>query len=234
MRAAWRRIYERLWHLLVRWFRVPDAPPSLPVPPGETAAAFRPAPGFLAYLKFRFWVLLALFEAGLLVGWIGITVALPWLGAILLLPFLAAAVLPGIACYVALHLRCDTTWYVITSRSVRIRRGIWILHETTITFENVQNITVMQGPIERHFSIGNVVVETAGGGGRVAEAHGGRVIAGHTGLIEGVANAAEIRDLILRHVRQTRTAGLGDEGAPWSADHVALLREIRDAARSLA
>jgi membrane protein YdbS with pleckstrin-like domain len=226
-------LYARLWELLVRWFRVPEGPPALPVAAGETAVALRPAAGFLGYLKLRFWICLALFGAMGLAGWIAITVAVPWLGAVLLLPALATAALLGIAAYVAIHLRCDTTWYVVTSRSLRVRRGIWILHETTITFENVQNITMAQGPLERLFSIGNVVVETAGGGGSVKEAHGGSVIRGHTGLIEGVGNAAEIRDLILRHVRSSRTAGLGDE-ALWSPEHVALLREIRDAARALA
>lgn len=230
---TFRSIYARVWAFLVRWFRVPEGPPELPVPPGEATIAIRPAPGFLGYLKLRFWIIFPFVGAWMLAGWIAVTVALPWLGAILVLPALALVVLPGIAAYVALHLRYDTTWYVVTSRSLRIRRGIWILQETTITFENVQNITVSQGPVERLFSIGNVVVETAGGGGSVKEAHGGSVVRGHTGLIEGVGNAAEIRDMILSHVRSTRTAGLGDE-AGWSPEHVALLREIRDAARALA
>lgn len=233
MKAAGRRVYRRVWDLLVRWFRVPDSPPTLPVPPGESAVAIRPAAGFLGYLKLLFWIRTALLGLGAVAAWLAVTIALPWFGALLLLPALTITVFVAIASYVALHLRYDTTWYVVTSSSLRIRRGIWIIHETTITFENAQNITVAQGPVERLFSIGNVIVETAGGGGTVKEAHGSHLVRGHTGLIEGVGNAAEIRDTILRHVRTSRHAGLGDE-AGWSADHLALLREIRDAARTLA
>ncbi|MBI1904569.1 MAG: PH domain-containing protein [Planctomycetia bacterium] len=239
---ASRWIYRGVWAVLVRWFRVPEKPPTLPTPPGEEAVSFRPAEGFLRYLKLKFWIVLTLVDGAVLVGWIVVTAALPWLGVILALPALVIAVFPDILAYIAIHLRYDTTWYVITRRSLRIRRGIWIIHETTITFENIQNITVMQGPIERFFGIANVVVETAGGGGRVKEQHGGQIVSGHTGLMEGVSNAAEIRDLILRHVRQTQTGGLGDEmehaarpapAAAWTAAHLALLREIRDAAHAL-
>ena len=63
--------------------------------------------------------------------------------------------------YVALHLRYDTTWYVVTDRSLRIRRGIWVIEETTITFENVQNVSITQGPLERAFGIATLVVDTA-------------------------------------------------------------------------
>jgi uncharacterized membrane protein YdbT with pleckstrin-like domain len=42
--------------------------------------------------------------------------------------------------YIAIHLRYDTTWYVHGDRSLRIRRGIWVIHETTLTFENIQNV----------------------------------------------------------------------------------------------
>jgi uncharacterized membrane protein YdbT with pleckstrin-like domain len=124
---------------------------------------------------------------------------------------------------------------------MRIRRGIWLLHETTITYENIQNIRVMQGPIQRAFGIGNVLVETAGGGSGGAE--GAQLTLMHRGLIEGVDNANEIRDLILSHLRKTRTAGLGDEMATgereggsssWLFEQLAILREIREAARALA
>jgi hypothetical protein len=61
----------------------------------------------------------------------------------------------------------------------------------------------------------------------------------HQGLLEGVDNAHEIRDLILQRLQQTRTSGLGDEretAAPtrvsgWSPAHVAMLREIRELVR---
>ena len=79
------------------------------------------------------------------------------------------AVLPDILAYIAIHLRYDTMWYVMTDRSLRCRRGIWVIFEHTITFENVQNVHVRRGPVQYFFGISTVVVETAGaaeGGGR--------------------------------------------------------------------
>jgi membrane protein YdbS with pleckstrin-like domain len=130
----------------------------------------------------------------------------------------------------------------VSDRTLRIRRGIWLLHETTITYENIQNIRVSQGPLQRWYGIGDVLVETAGGGGGGAEGGAGIM---HRGLIEGVDNANEIRDLILGHLRKTRTAGLGDElavdgldrehsGGSWSPEQMTILREIREAAQLLA
>jgi membrane protein YdbS with pleckstrin-like domain len=236
---ASRWIYSGIWLLLVRWFRVPAGPPAIPGGAADTARSFRPAEGFLRYLKFYFWFALVLIDGAILIGWIAIAVAWPVAGALLALPALVVAVLPDVIAYVAIHLRYDTTWYVVSNRSLRIRRGIWLLHETTITYENIQNIRVMQGPTQRAFGIGNVLVETAGGGSASSESPGSSLM--HRGLIEGVDSASEIRDLILSHLRKTRTAGLGDEMTPgerrrssWSAEQLAILREIREAARVLA
>ncbi len=227
--------YQRVWAALVPWFRVPREPPTLPALSGETVESFKPAEGFLRYLKFWFWLLLWPMDFAILVGWIAVTVALPWLGAVLFLPALALAVLPDIVAYVALHLRFDTTWYVMSDRSIRIRRGIWVIQETTITFENVQNVKVSQGPLQRQFGIANLVVETAGA---AAAAGKGHAVVSNQGVIEGISNAAALRDRILARLRATGTAGLGDEevqgGAALSAQHGAVLREIRDLAVALA
>jgi membrane protein YdbS with pleckstrin-like domain len=238
---ASRWIYSGIWAVLVQWFRVPDQPPTIPGGTDDVARSFRPAEGFLRYLKFYFWIALVLIDGLILLGWIVITVAWPVAGILLALPALALAVLPDIVAYIAIHLRYDTTWYLVSNRSLRIRRGIWLLHETTITYENIQNIRVTQGPLQRAFGIGNVLVETAGGGSSAE--HGGAATVMHRGLIEGVDNAHEIRDLILSHLRKTQTAGLGDELSPlahdhevptWSPEQLTILRDIRQAARALA
>ncbi len=230
----------------MKWFRVPAEPPILPVAPGDSVVSFRPAQGFLRYLKFLFWVTLTVFDGFLIVGWLAILTVFWPLGVFLFPLLVTFVIVPDIAAYVAIHLRYDTTWYVLTRRSLRVRRGIWIIHETTITFENVQNVVVQQGPVERYFGISNVIVHTAGGG-RSVGSHGESApawLAGHIGKLEGVANAAELRDLILSRVRESRSAGLGDELAAdpqrqqaascWTPGQVAALREIRDAARALA
>ena len=238
--AEW--IYRGIWGALVGWFRVPAEPPTLPVDPGQQIQSFRPSPEFLRYLKFWFWLLLWPMDIAILIGWIAITVALWWLGLILLIPALILAIVPDIIVYVALHLRYDTTWYVMTDRSLRIRRGIWNIHETTITFENVQNVKVQQGPVQRHFGIADVIVETAGAGSAASHGKGGASMISNRGVIEGVDNARELRDLILQRLRQSKSAGLGDEDdrarndrgarivptAIWTPAHITTLREIRD------
>lgn len=241
---ASRWIYSGIWAVLVHAFRVPEEPPSLPGGAADAAISFRPAEGFLRYLKFYFWFGLVAIDAAIFVGWAAIAFNWPIAGAILALPALALAVLPDIVAYIAIHLRYDTTWYLVSNRSLRIRRGIWFLHETTITYENIQNIRLTQGPLERYFGIANVVVDTAGGGAGGAQAQGAAAGGMHRGMIEGVDNAQEIRDLILSHLRQTRTAGLGDELAvehehahsspqAWTPEQLVVLREIRQAAQEL-
>jgi membrane protein YdbS with pleckstrin-like domain len=239
--AAW--IYRGVWASVVALFRVPAEPPTLPVT-GEPIRSLRPAHGFLRYLKFFFWLLLIPGDILPLVAWGAIAMASPVLAVVLAVPFLAVLIVPDVIAYVAIHLRYDTTWYVLTDRSMRIRRGIWSIHETTISFENVQNVEVRQGPVQRYFAIFEVVVQTAGGGAR-AKGEGASTSGAHVGILQGLDDGEAVRDLILDRVRRTRTAGLGDErpaaalSAPsaavpaFSAAHLAVLREIRDAAHRL-
>jgi membrane protein YdbS with pleckstrin-like domain len=239
---ASRWIYRGVWGVLVRWFRVPDRPPALPLQPGETLESFQPAEGFLRLLKLKFWILLIIIDLAIFVAWLVIMIASPTAGIILALPALIIAIVPDIVAYIAIHLQYDTTWYVMTGRSLRIRRGIWVIHETTITFENVQDLKIHQGPVERFFGISNVLVETAGGGAPVGAENQPAAMTAHRGLIQGIADAPRIRDQILARLRQARTSGLGDEveepaesrPAAWSAAHLAALREIRTLCSQLA
>jgi len=227
--TAW--VYRGIWGVLTGWFRVPSGPPSPPGRLDEESRSFRPSSGFLRYLKLKFWLVLVIVDVAIFAGWLALFVFRPKLALWLAPVALAIAVVPDVIAYIAIHLRYDTTWYVFTDRSLRIRRGIWIIHETTITFENIQNVAVNSGPLERYFGIANVTVDTAGGGQAHKEKGGHQAANYHQGLIEGIDNANEIRTQILMRVRRSRSAGLGDEGisaAGWSHAHVALLREIRD------
>ncbi len=80
--------------------------------------------------------------------------------------------------------------YVLSDRTLRIRRGIWIINEVTITYENIQNVSVRQGPLQRYYGISDLVVQTAGGGG--AGPHGEQNLGSHLGLLEGIDNAEDV------------------------------------------
>ncbi len=236
--------YRGVWGVMARWFRVPEHPPELPVLEGESSEAFKPALGFLRYRKFKFWIGLGALNLTILVLWIVGVVIDPFAGVLLLPVAILAAVVPDVIAYLAIHLQYDTTWYVMSDRSLRIRRGIWIIHETTITFENVQNVSVNQGPVQRFFGIADVLVETAGGAGAAHQQPGqagAAAIGPHTGMIQGVADAPRIRDLIMHRLAQSRTAGLGDDTRDespgtrvWTPARLEVLREIRDVAAELA
>lgn len=232
--AEW--VYRGIWAVLARWFKVPSEPPTLPVRPGDKIQSFKPSPSFIQYLKLWFWLKLTAVDVLFLAGWIASFFVRTWLGLVLTPVFIAVAILPDIFAYIAIHLRYDTTWYILTDRSLRIRRGIWTIRETTVTFENVQNVSVLQGPVEKHYGIANVVVKTAGGGTSGAHQKGGGESESHKGLIEGIDDAAQVRDLIMAKVRRSRSAGLGDETAHETGqlrfaatkEQVAVLREIKD------
>lgn len=230
--------YKGLWGLLTSYFKLPKEPPNLPSLEGEQVEYLHPSEEYLRYRKFEFWVLLFVVDILLTAVWIAIIAFFPLIGILITPLALAIIVLPDVVAYIAIHLNYDTTWYVLTDRSMRLRRGVWNMHETTITFENIQNINIQQGPLQRWFGFSNLVVQTAGGGG--VGAHGGVGSLMHMGILEGLANAPEIRERILARCGRQGGAGLGEEtnaelGQALSRGRkelnqtqVELLREIRD------
>lgn len=233
--------------LLDRLLLVPRTPPTLP---GSSVEAFQPAPAFSSYLQigtalsFGFFFMLALVISALfffgpwVVGIISAAISLP---IIVFLAFIA---------FVSVRLRVDATWYVMNQRSLRVRRGIWVIRETTVTFENVQNVKVEQGPLERWFGLARVVVETAGAGAVSGGQHPQQ--SASQAVIEGVEHAEALRERIMQQVRASSRAGLGDEAddAPAQRNrhpssspqhghgiarraHLDVLREIRDDLRAL-
>lgn len=236
--------YSGIWGIVTKWLRVPEQPPLIQGADDAQVQSFRPANGFLKYLKVFFWIFLVLIDSALFVLWLVLLFNVPVVGIILTLPIWFIMIVPDVVAYIAIHLRYDTTWYVLSDRSMRIRRGIWIIHETTITYDNIQNVSIRQGPLQRYFGIFDVLVETAGGGASTGHGEGTTVL-GHSGLLEGIDKADEVRNLILDKWRRSKSTGLGDEGAHelyhsetegsgFDAGQVELLEEIRDLAVQLA
>ncbi len=226
--TAW--IYRGVWRAVVDWLMVPPAP-TLPATAGEEPRVFHPAPGYLSYLKLWFWILLLPIDSVIALVWILIFLEHPGPALALLPVFLFVAIVPAVLTYIGIHLRYDMTWYVMNNRAVRIRHGAWTVTESTITFENVQNVSVQSGPVQRMFGVQNVVIETAGG----SAAPAGQTGAASQGRLVGVAEAEQIRDFIMGRVRASKSAGLGDDRearepgrSGWSRAHLAVLAEIRD------
>ncbi|HAB18154.1 MAG TPA: PH domain-containing protein [Verrucomicrobiota bacterium] len=112
--------------------------------------------------------------------------------------------------YAIRRLEFEQRWYIVTDRSLRLRSGIWKMQEITMSFANLQQITVTQGPLQRLLGLADVRVQSAGGGGGGAEAHKRSQDTGHLGYFRAVDNAEEIRDLITERLRRFRESGLGD------------------------
>lgn len=246
--------YSGLTGVLSGWFRVSFEPPSLPPGHHTWHRSFGPAPQFLRYLKLQYLLLVGVVAVVLGLAGAGVMVGMVLNGAPGPLIAVVAAVLGflalcGLVGYAALQLQYDTTWYTMTDRALRLRSGIWVQKEMTVTFDNAQNVKVRRGPIQRWLGIGDVVVETAAAG--TTDGQQGTSTAS-AAVVAGVANPHEIRDRIIERMRAVRTSGLGDPddgtggaaagmvGRPegkregrWTPAHLEVLREIREAVRGL-
>ncbi|MBL9175561.1 MAG: PH domain-containing protein [Verrucomicrobiales bacterium] len=109
------------------------------------------------------------------------------------------------------RLEFEQRWYLVTDRSLRLRDGVWKLREVTMSFANLQQITVSQGPLQRLLGLSDVRVQSAGGGAPApGTPEGAGANPSHLAVFREVDNAEEIRDLIAERLRQFRESGLGD------------------------
>lgn len=245
-------MYEFLKRIVVRLLKVPPEPEA---PEGDSSSL----QVFLAskdYYRYRFYVwLLRQAVLGLTIGGAAVGAAVMaivlmsegeplgtvvlGLGSIALLAFLVVQALFG---YTALRIDYEMRWYKVTDRSLRIREGVYHVREMTLTFANIQNISISQGPLQRFFGISDLLVQTAGGGG-MAAAQQGHQFGMHMGYFRGVDNAEEIRELMMSRLKSAKDSGLGDEaveakrkgsgGSSWGPHSLAALREIAIEARAL-
>ena len=139
--------------------------------------------------------------------------------------------------YMLVRLDYEMRWYIVTDRSLRIRTGVWNVRESTLTFANIQQISVGQGPLQRLLGIYDLEVTTAGGGS--GGGHHGQLGAQgesmHRGFFHGIDNAPEVRELMLERLRHLRDTGLGDpdEAHHEDAEAPQTSTALLDAAREL-
>jgi len=123
--------------------------------------------------------------------------------------------------FLMVFLDYEYRWYILTDRSLRIREGLLRIDERTMTFSNIQNVSIRQGPLQRFLGISDLEVSTAGGGSGTSGKQHDSGVAGalqavpagrnlHQAYFRGIANPAEVRDAILIHLRGLRVSGLGD------------------------
>jgi membrane protein YdbS with pleckstrin-like domain len=130
---------------------------------------------------------------------------------------------------VAARVDFELRHYLVGDRSLRVAQGAWTREEVTISYANVQNLEVTQGPLERMFGFKSLTISTAG----ADTTPGGQN--SHLVMLVGLENADEVRELILGMLRHQKDAGIGDHHAApaKTALSVERLKEIRDAARAL-
>jgi len=223
-------------------------PPDPEPPPGDeaTARVFRAAPAYfkllmliwavsnvaiIGFFTFSFGIgaVIAIVNlkrqpgAGAVAGFLGFCLLL----AVCLIAFQAIFRLA------VMRLLFEKRWYVVTDRSLRVREGVVLVREMTVSFANIQDVAVTQGPIERMLGLSNVRVTTAGGGG----GHGNHKQAGpnlHQAWFRGIDNAEEVRSLILERLRALKDSGLGhhEEQSSPTAPAVPTVA-VRDALRAV-
>ena len=236
--------------ILQRVLKLHGGMPEAPV--GEHPEMFRASSKHLTYLLALWALRTGVTGMALLVPLAVAAVALaqrqdmPGLAIALVVVFVVLFGAFAFVGYASIRLDWEMRWYVLTDRSLRIREGIVLMREVTLTLANVQELKVSQGPIQRALGITDLIVDTAGGGA-AAGAKGS--IDSHHGVLRGVENGSDLRSRIESRVKQRRGAGLGDPDdhpghPPGHALHalgaavandafLAALRELRDEVKQL-
>jgi uncharacterized membrane protein YdbT with pleckstrin-like domain len=209
---------SRLRQLVLSLLKVPAEPQP---PPGSADALriFRASPRFFEYSLLR-WLfkqvgalvgLVISFATVGLIGFEGLALFVDFasLEAVLLGGAAVLYVLQLPVSFVMLRFGYELRWYMVSDRALRIREGLYRVREQTMTVANIQNMSVRQGPLQKLFGIADLEVRTAGGGGAGKE-EASRSASLHRGVLRGLDDAWEVRDVLRAALGRRRDAGLGD------------------------
>jgi membrane protein YdbS with pleckstrin-like domain len=204
-------------------------PPHLPEG-SSLVRHLRPAPSWLAYRYLQ--TLFGLLNQFIGVGVLGVILVMRLGSAGVVLAVVLAVVelfVIGLA-LVTTRVDYDLRHYLVGDRSLRVAQGAWRREEVTLSYANVQNIEVLQGPLERLFGVKSLIVSTAGSDASPQNPASNS----HLVTMVGLENADEVRALILGMLHHQKDSGLGEPTARTDAglDPV-LLRQVRDAAVAL-
>jgi membrane protein YdbS with pleckstrin-like domain len=233
-------MYTLFRNLALRIMKAPTKPPDPPAGTGSDVLVYRASPKFLTYRMLGFWIIFSflwMVEAVLILAGIVTGEGPPILIGLIAMPILALAQL---CMYFEYRIDYDMRYYIVTDRSLRVREGAFVVKEKTISYANIQNIGIVQGPLQRLFGISNLKVDTAGGGSSEKGQPGSNT---HHVQMAGIENAKEVRDL-MRGYLAARGGGAGLGDLDDSRDHGSLttmespslieaLRELRQATSAL-
>ena len=155
-------------------------------------------------------------------------VVIPLTATILLIPLLPL-IAPFVFWYQRLHYA--RLRVVLTSRDLKVHRGVWVREEKTIPLEKITDLRVFQGPLMRYFNVTGLAVETAG------QASGSAALA----TVYGIVDTEEFRDQVL--AQRDRIADSDDHDSSGKPETgvgivpdsavIELLTDIRDAIKRI-
>ena len=107
--------------------------------------------------------------------------------------------------------------YIVSDDFVRIQKGAVWKRFTTIPFEKVQNVEIFQGPIERSFGLGKILVHTAGYSG----------LSKAEGVINGIKDFQTFASVLTEKVKTKVKSDMPEKKDSGKNDVVIILNSIR-------
>lgn len=220
-----------LMPIFIPLLKLDPRPPHLPEG-SSLVRALKPARAWLSlrYLQVLFGFLNQVIAVGV-VAIAAISTIGRWGIAVALALGLVEVVVIAFA-LVAARVDFELRHYLVGDRSLRVSSGAFTRREVTVSYANVQNLEVTQGPIERLFGFKTLTLSTAG-----ADASGQKGENLHVVKLAGLDNAEATRELMMGMMRAQHPgdSGLGDAHAVpmGSALSHPLLSEIKAAAVAL-
>ena len=105
--------------------------------------------------------------------------------------------------------------YMVSDDFIRIQKGVFWKELSTIPFEKVQNVEIHQGPIERSFGLGKVLIHTAGYSGQMTA----------EGIIKGIIDFQKFAAALTDKVKLKISSELVGKK---ETDFVSILESIRN------
>ncbi len=212
-------------------------PPEAADPEGSTQSirVVSISPRYLAYRIVKLWLrLLAAFAVEETLLHTTLKGPVPFYAKVAI--FLLIVGIPGAIGSFVTFVEYTVRSYKLSDRSLRIREGLLFVRETTMTFANVQNVSVSRGPLQGLFGISDLVMKTAGGGGG-GERHRGLRPDLHVAHFHGLRDADEVRERVLALLEKTKGTGV-EPAHEWSeasaAAGPALVDALTDVQRAAA